>query len=255
MALFDLAKLLSENTYPGRGIVIGMSADGKSAMIAYFIMGRSENSRNRIFERFDGGMRTKAFDESKLSDPSLIIYNPYLALPCSDIITNGDQTDTVFNYIKEHGEDGFSFEKSLHTREFEPDAPNFTPRISGILYYAPNTFHYKLSILKSSNGNPDVCNRYFYSYSPLAGIGHFIHTYKCDGNPIPSFYGEPEEVSLPNTARELADLVWENLNENNKVSLFVRQAPLDGSEPTEIIINKNEFDCNSNDGWSAIYRP
>ena len=240
MALFDLAKLLSENSYPGRGIVVGMSEDGKKAMIAYFIMGRSENSRNRIFERFDGGMRTKAFDESKLSDPSLIIYNPYLSLPNCDIITNGDQTDTIFNYIKENGDDGTSFEKSLHTREFEPDAPNFTPRISGILHYAPeNTFCYKLSILKSSNGNPEVCNRYFYSYSPLAGIGHFIHTYKCDGNPIPSFYGEPEEVSLPNTAKELADLVWSNLNADNKVSLFVRAVSLNGGEAEEIIINKN----------------
>ncbi|MBQ8818589.1 MAG: IMP cyclohydrolase [Clostridia bacterium] len=238
---FDLAKLLSENTYPGRGIVIGKSKDGKNAMIAYFIMGRSENSRNRIFERFDGGMRTKAFDESKLSDPSLIIYNPYLSCDNIDIVTNGDQTDTVYNYIKENGEDGFSFEKSLHTREFEPDCPNYTPRISGILYYAfpGNTFNYKLSILKSSDGNPEVCNRYFYSYSPLNGLGHFIHTYKCDGNPIPSFYGEPEAVELPNTAEELADLVWKNLNEDNKVSLFVRAVPLDGSEPTEIIINKN----------------
>ena len=238
---FDLAKLLSENTYPGRGIVIGKSKDGKNAMIAYFIMGRSENSRNRIFERFDGGMRTKAFDESKLSDPSLIIYNPYLSCDNIDIVTNGDQTDTVYNYIKENGEDGFSFEKSLHTREFEPDCPNYTPRISGILYYAfpGNTFNYKLSILKSSDGNPEVCNRYFYSYSPLNGLGHFIHTYKCDGNPIPSFYGEPEAVEFPNTAEELADLVWKNLNEDNKVSLFVRAVPLDGSEPTEIIINKN----------------
>ena len=237
MALFDLNKLLSENSYPGRGIVIGKSADGKSALFAYFIMGRSENSRNRIFERFDGGMRTKAFDESKLSDPSLIIYNPYLKLGDSDIITNGDQTDTIYDLMKE----GVTFEESLHTREFEPDAPNFTPRISGILQYGfeAKLFHYKLSILKSNNGNPDACQRYFFSYCPLDGIGHFIHTYKCDGNPIPSFYGEPEEVAMPNTAKELADLCWNNLNEDNKVSLFVRQVPLDDSEPTEIIINKN----------------
>ena len=237
MALFDLSKLLSENSYPGRGIVIGKSADGKSALFAYFIMGRSENSRNRIFERFDGGMRTKAFDESKLSDPSLIIYNPYLKLGDSDIITNGDQTDTIYDLMKE----GVTFEESLHTREFEPDAPNFTPRISGILQYGfeAKLFHYKLSILKSNNGNPDACQRYFFSYCPLDGIGHFIHTYKCDGNPIPSFYGEPEEVAMPNTAKELADLCWNNLNKDNKVSLFVRQVPLDGSQPTEIIINKN----------------
>lgn len=237
MALFDLKTLLSENTYPGRGIVIGKSADGKSAMFAYFIMGRSENSRNRVFERFDGGMRTKAFDESKLSDPSLIIYNPYLQIGDVDIITNGDQTNTVYDFLN----DNKTFEDALMTREFEPDAPNFTPRISGVLNYdfANADFAYKLSILKSANGNPDACNRYFYSYKPLDGIGHFIHTYKCDGNPIPSFYGEPEEVTLPNTAKELADLCWNNLNEDNKVSLFVRCVPLDGSEPTEIIINKN----------------
>ncbi len=233
--------LLASNTYPGRGIIIGKSADGKNAMIAYFIMGRSVNSRNRIFEMHETGMRTKAYDESKLTDPHLIIYNPYLRMECVDIVTNGDQTDTVYNYIKENGDDGFSFEKALHLREFEDDAPNFTPRISGILNYAfeGNTFNYKLSILKSSNGNPEVCNRYFYSYSPINGLGHFIHTYECDGNPIPSFYGEPEMVEMPNTAEELADVVWTNLNADNKVSLFVRAVPLDGSKPTEIIINKN----------------
>ncbi len=239
MALYDLKKLLSENTYPGRGIVIGKSEDGKSAMIAYFIMGRSVNSRNRIFEMHETGMRTKAYDESKLTDPHLIIYNPYLRAKGGsiDIITNGDQTDTIYNFIN----DGSNFEEALRTREFEDDAPNFTPRISGILYYCfpRNTFSYKLSILKSANGNPDACQRYFYDYTPLDGIGHFIHTYKCDGNPIPSFYGEPEEVALPNTAKELADICWENLNEDNKVSLFVRQIPLDGTKPTEIIINKN----------------
>lgn len=241
MALYDLKKLLSENTYPGRGIVIGQSADGKSALIAYFIMGRSVNSRNRVFEMHENGMRTKAYDESKLTDPHLIIYNPYLFMNSIDIITNGDQTDTIYNYIKENGEDGFAFEKALHLREFEDDAPNFTPRISGILNYAPvGTFHYKMSILKSANGDGSVCNRFFYSYTPRAGYGHFIHTYKCDGNPIPSFYGEPEEVELPNTAEELAELCWSNLNEDNKVSLFVRQIPLDGGNPTEIIINKNK---------------
>lgn len=238
MALFDLKTLLAENSYPGRGIVVGKSADGKKAMIAYFIMGRSENSRNRIFERFDGGMRTKAFDESKLSDPSLIIYNPYLTTKDGniDIITNGDQTNTIFDHIN----DGGSFESALDTREFEPDYPNYTPRISGILYYCfpRNVFAYKLSILKSANGRPD-CSRFYYDYTAENGIGHFIHTYKCDGNPIPSFYGEPEEVELPNTAQELADIVWNNLNEDNKVSLFVRCVPLDGSSPEEIIINKN----------------
>ena len=242
MAKFDLTKLLSENEYPGRGIVIGKSKDGKKAMIAYFIMGRSENSRNRVFEEFDGGMRTKAFDESKLVDPSLIIYNPFLTLENIDIITNGDQTDTVYNYIKENGDDGFSFDKALFTREFEPDSPNFTPRISGIIKYDFNKadFTYKLSILKSANGNPEVCNRYFYSYSPLNGIGHFIHTYSHNGNPIPSFYGEPEEVELPATASELADICWKNLNEDNKVSLFVRSVNLEDGKVEQIIINKNK---------------
>ncbi len=243
MAKYDLAQLLANNTYPGRGIVIGKSADGKSALFAYFIMGRSENSRNRVFESFDGGMRTKAFDESKLSDPSLIIYNPYLQLPAIDIITNGDQTNTIYDQIKADGEDAFAFERALNTREFEPDAPNFTPRISGILYYCfkRNAFSYKLSILKSANGTAeDGCNRFCFDYAPVNGIGHFIHTYKTDGNPIPSFEGEPEQVALPDTAEELADVVWTNLNEDNKVSLFVRQIPLDGGKPTEIIINKNK---------------
>lgn len=242
MALYDLKKLLSENSYPGRGIVVGKSADGKNAMIAYFIMGRSENSRNRVFERFEGGMRTKAFDESKLSDPSLIIYNPFLQVGSVDIVTNGDQTNTIYDFMKD-SDDGFAFEKALRTREFEPDAPNFTPRISSALYYCfpRNTFSYKMSILKSANGRPEACNRFTFDYAaPENGIGHFIHTYRCDGNPIPSFYGEPEEVALPNTAKELADLVWENLNEDNKVSLLVRVVPLDGSQPEEIIINKNK---------------
>lgn len=241
--MYDLSKLLSENTYPGRGIVVGQSADGKSAMIAYFIMGRSVNSRNRVFEMHEKGMRTKAYDESKLSDPHLIIYNPYLKA-CDgsvDIITNGDQTDTIYNVMADPTANaGSSFEDALMTREYEDDAPNYTPRISGVLYYdfPHGTFTYKLSILKSANGRP-VCNRYFYDYTSEAGIGHFIHTYRCDGNPIPSFSGEPEEVALPNTARELADICWNNLNEDNKVSLFVRQIPLNGSEPTEILINKN----------------
>jgi len=237
MSLFHLDQLLSENTYPGRGIVIGQSQDGKKAMIAYFIMGRSENSRNRIFERYEGGMRTKAFDPSKLSDPSLIIYNPFLEKEGIDVITNGDQTDTIMNFLN----DGKTFEDALETREFEPDAPNFTPRISGICAYnfAENTFTYKLSILKSANGDPQVCNRYFYQYFPRNGFGHFIHTYRCDGNPIPSFYGEPEEVSLPNTAKELADLVWQNLNFDNKVSLFVRTVCLETGKSEEIIFNKN----------------
>ena len=239
--LNNIKDLLSTNSYPGRGIIVGKSADGKNAMIAYFIMGRSVNSRNRIFERYKGGMRTKAFDESKLVDPSLIIYNPFLECGNSDIVTNGDQTDTVFNYIKEHGDDGYSFEKALATREFEPDHPNFTPRISAILNYkaANKDFDYKMSILKSSDGNSEACDRFTYSYKALSGLGHFIHTYECDGNPIPSFYGEPERVVMPNTAEELKDVVWNNLNEDNKVSLFIRVVPVCGGKPQEYIINKN----------------
>lgn len=231
----EIKNLLSTNSYPGRGIIIGKSADGNNAMIAYFIMGRSANSRNRIFERFEGGMRTKAFDESKLEDPSLIIYNPFLERENIDIVTNGDQTDTIYNAL----EAGKSFEVALMTREFEPDAPNYTPRISGIVYYENKDFNYSLSILKSADGDPSVCNRYFYRYATRAGIGHFIHTYECDGNPIPSFYGEPEVVSLPNTAEELASVIWSSLNEDNKVSLFVRSVSLIDSKVSEIIVNKN----------------
>ena len=240
MAKYDLKKLLSENTYPGRGIIIGASANGKSALIAYFIMGRSVNSRNRVFEAFEGGMRTRAFDESKVVDPSLIIYNPYLSLPGIDIITNGDQTNTIYDRIKAYPGAQSAFSEALATREFEPDAPNYTPRISGIARYdfANKTFGYSLSILKS-NGTPDVCNRFTFDYAPQPGTGHFIHTYKCDGNPIPSFEGEPEEVGLPDTAKELAKLVWDNLNADNKVSLYVREVPLCGCEPTALIINKN----------------
>ncbi len=238
--LNNLAEILSSNTYPGRGIVVGKSADGTKAMIAYFIMGRSENSRNRIFERFEGGMRTKAFDESKLSDPHLIIYNPYLENGNSDIVTNGDQTNTIYDFCVAERDNEYAFEKALHTREFEDDKPNFTPRISAILNYKDNDFTYKMSILKSSDGDPQVCDRYFYSFSPINALGHFIHTYECDGNPIPSFYGEPERVTMPNTAKELADIVWENLNNDNKVSLFVRTVCLECGETEEIIINKNK---------------
>ena len=242
MALYDIKKLLSENSYPGRGIIVGTSEDGKKALIAYFIMGRSENSSNRIFERFNDGMRTKAFDESKLSDPSLIIYNPYLKIDNVDIITNGDQTNTIYEYIKENGNDGYAFEKSLHTREFEPDCPNYTPRISGILTYANSSFTYKLSILKSRNGDPSTCQRYFYSYAqPENGIGHFIHTYKCDGNPLPSFEGEPKTLELPDCDIDvLTDLIWENLNQDNKVSLFVRYIDLKDGSYESRIVNKNK---------------
>ena len=207
MKISTIAQELNSLAYHGRGIIIGKSADSKRAVTAYFIMGRSVNSRNRVFVAEGENMRTKAFDESKLVDPSLIIYNPFLECGDCDVVTNGDQTDTVVDYIKANGDNGYAFEKSLHTREFEPDHPNFTPRISAILNYDfnANDFKYKMSILKSSDGNPEVCDRYFYSYTPIDGLGHFIHTYECDGNPIPSFYGEPERVVLPNTAEELAE--------------------------------------------------
>ena len=235
MVLYDLGTLLRENSYPGRGIIIGMPADGKNAAIAYFIMGRSENSRNRIFERLGSGLRTRAYDESKLTDPSLIIYAPFRTMPYVDIVTNGDQTDTIYDALLR----GDTFRDALMTREFEPDAPNYTPRISGIVNYGTHDFSYELSILKSGNGDPSVCSRYFYSYEPKPGTAHFIHTYKCDGDPLPSFYGEPEEVLLPDTAAEAAELIWNSLDSENRVSLFVRYVPLDGGEPDEVIINRH----------------
>ena len=238
MAMYDLKTLLSENSYPGRGIVIGKSADGKSAMIAYFIMGRSVNSRNRVFERFDGGMRTKAFDESLLSDPHLIIYNPYLSAKGGniDIITNGDQTNTIYDFIN----DGKSFEDALMTREFEPDAPNFTPRISGMVTFEDGDFSYKMSILKSADALGTACNRYHFSYAALNGLGHFIHTYVTDGNPIPTFQGEPERVAIPNDMEAFANEIWENLDENNKISLFVRYTNLKTGAFEQRIFNKHE---------------
>ena len=240
MAKYDLKKLLSENPYPGRGIVIGASASGKKALIAYFIMGRSMNSRNRVFEMFDGGMRTRAFDESKVVDPSLIIYNPYLSLPGIDIITNGDQTNTIYDRIKAYPDAASAFSEALATRAFEPDAPNYTPRISGIARYdyENRSFNYSLSILKS-NGTPDVCNRFTFDYAPAAGTGHFIHTYKGDGSPLPSFEGEPEKVELKGDIDTFTNEVWTSLNEDNKVSLFVRYIDIATGEAETRIVNKN----------------
>ena len=236
MKVSTIANELNSLAYHGRGIIIGKSADGKKAVTAYFIMGRSENSRNRVFVLEGDAMRTKAFDESKMTDPHLIIYYPVRVLGNKTIVTNGDQTDTIYDLMDKQ----MTFEQALRTREFEDDAPNFTPRISGMLYYANGDFKYKMSILKSADGDDSVCNRYAYSYSPRAGYGHFIHTYKCDGNPIPSFYGEPEEVAMPNTAKELADLIWTNLNEDNKVSLFVRYIDIESGESETRVINKNK---------------
>ena len=218
MEKLNLFDELKSNSYPGRGIVIGKSEDGEKAIIAYFIMGRSENSRNRVFVEQGDGIRTQAFDPAKLVDPSLIIYSPVRVLGNKLIITNGDQTDTIYDLMNQQ----FTFEQALRTREFEPDAPNYTPRISGIAKF-DDDFNYALSILKSDNGNPDSCLRFTFTYkNPLAGQGHFIHTYKCDGNPIPSFEGEPKLVSIGNDVREFASDMWNSLNEDNKVSLFVR---------------------------------
>lgn len=229
--MLNLYDELKSNTYPGRGIVIGR-ANGK-IMIAYFIMGRSENSRNRVFITDGEGIRTGAFDESKLTDPSLIIYSPVRVIGENTIVTNGDQTDTIYDFIK----DGQTFEDALRTREFEPDAPNFTPRISGIV----NGFDYKLSILKSADGNPDTSRRFFFEYeNPVNGEGHFIHTYKCDGDPIPSFVGEPKLVAIEDDLDAFTQKVWESLNVDNKVSLFTRMIdPVTGGVQTRII-NRNE---------------
>ncbi len=231
-----LAEELSSTTYPGRGIVIGKTPDGKKAAIAYFIMGRSENSRNRIFVKDGEGIRTEAFDPSKLEDPSLIIYAPVRVLGNKTIVTNGDQTDTIYDLMDKQ----YTFEQALRTREFEPDAPNYTPRISGVLHFDNGSFNYAMSILKSNNGNPEACNRYTFAYeNPVAGEAHFIHTYMGDGNPLPSFEGEPTLVDVPDNMEDFADLVWNNLNNDNKVSLFVRYINIeDGSYETKII-NKN----------------
>ena len=232
----SLAEELSSTTYPGRGIVIGKTPDGKKAAIAYFIMGRSENSRNRIFVKDGEGIRTEAFDPSKLEDPSLIIYAPVRVLGNKTIVTNGDQTDTIYDLMDKQ----YTFEQALRTREFEPDAPNYTPRISGVLHFDNGSFNYAMSILKSNNGNPKTCNRYTFAYeNPVAGEAHFIHTYMGDGNPLPSFEGEPTLVDVPDNMDDFADLVWNNLNNDNKVSLFVRYINIeDGSYETKII-NKN----------------
>ena len=229
----DLATLLAGNPYPGRGIVIGKTADGAKSVVAYFIMGRSENSRNRIFELTEDGIRTKAFDESKMTDPSLIIYHPVRVVDGTTIVTNGDQTDTVADAFRSGG----SWVRALRTREFEPDGPNWTPRISGLL--SPDG-SYKMSILKSADAEGSACARYTYEYPGLAGVGHFLHTYVTDGNPIPTFQGEPERVAITGTMEEFTNLVWNNLNEANKISLYVRFTDLATGEYEETLINKNQ---------------
>lgn len=232
----DIKQDLAGNSYPGRGIVIGQSADGKNAVIAYFIMGRSENSRNRVFVEDGEGIRTQAFDPAKLSDPSLVIYAPVRVLGEATIVTNGDQTDTIYDFMKE----GKTFEDALRTRTFEPDGPNYTPRISGIVERGEGSFTYKLSILKSTDGDPEMAQRFFFEYEPKAGLGHFIHTYKCDGNPIPSYEGEPTPVELEGDIDQFTAALWENLNGDNKVSLFVRTIDLTTGKTDTRIVNKNQ---------------
>ncbi len=230
MNALDLKKLLSGNSYPGRGILLGKAPNG-DAVTAYFIMGRSENSRNRVFVETDDGIRTQAYDESKMTDPSLIIYHPVRQYEGYTIVTNGDQTDTVRDGLAQ----GKSYIEALRTREFEPDGPNFTPRISGVV--RPDG-GYALSILKSMDGDPCCCERFFFEYEkPQAGTGHLIHTYEGDGKPLPSFLGEPRKVSLPNGIRKLTDLIWDSLNEDNRISLFVRTVDKKGAVKT-IIRNK-----------------
>ncbi len=234
--MLQLAAELSSNAYPGRGIIIGRCPHGKHAVTAYFIMGRSSNSRNRVFVTEGQGIRTEAFDPSKLEDPSLIIYAPVRVLGDKTIVTNGDQTDTIYDGMAE----GLTFEQSLRSREFEPDGPNFTPRISGIMEIAEGKYSYAMSILKSNDGDPDCCNRYTFTYdNPKAGEGRFIHTYMHDGNPLPSFVGEPKKVEISCDIDAFTQMLWENLNEDNKVSLFVRYIDIETGAYETRIMNKN----------------
>ena len=237
MKVSTIANELNSLAYHGRGIIIGKSADSKKAVTAYFIMGRSENSRNRVFVAEGEAMRTKAFDESKMTDPHLIIYYPVRVLGNKTIVTNGDQTDTIYELMDKQ----MTFEQALRTREFEDDCPNFTPRISGIIRREADGMNFAMSILKSAEGDDSSCERFTYAYSnPKAGFAKFIHTYNCDGNPLPSFEGEPKSLDLPDASiDELTDLIWENLNEDNKVSLFVRYIDLKTGEYESRIVNKN----------------
>lgn len=237
MELKRFEEELAGNSYPGRGIILGKSKDGKYAVSAYFIMGRSANSRNRIFVTEGKGIRTQAFDPSKMEDPSLIIYAPVRVIGNKTIVTNGDQTDTIYEGMDKQ----LTFEQSLRARTFEPDGPNFTPRISGIMHIEGGKYNYAMSILKSHNGNPEAANRYTFAYeNPLAGEGHMIHTYKSDGNPLPSFEGEPTWIVLEGDIDTFTNSVWNNLNEDNKVSLFTRYINLETGETETRIINKNK---------------
>ncbi len=232
----NIKELIKDNSYVGRGIVIGKSKSGKKAVTAYFIMGRSANSRNRVFVERDNALFTEPFDASKVEDPSLIIYAAVRRLENKLIVTNGDQTDTIYDGIKA----GKSFSESLTVREFEPDRPNFTPRISGIINLSDGDFSYEMSILKSADAEGSACNRYTFSYPSIAGLGHFIHTYVCDGNPIPTFQGEPERVEIPDDIDEFTAQLWEGLNEDNKISLYVDYIDLETGKEDTRLINKNK---------------
>lgn len=231
-----IEELLKDNAYAGRGIVVGKSEDGKNAVIAYFIMGRSNNSRNRIFVEKDGAVFTEPFDASKVEDPSLIIYAALREYENKLIVTNGDQTDTVYEGLKE----GKCFYRSLKTRQFEPDYPNLTPRISAMLKFEDGDFTYQMNILKSADREGTACAKFNFEYPALNGLGHFIHTYVCDGNPLPTFQGEPERVAIPNDINEFANSVWNALNEENKISLYVRYVDLESGKATNKLINKNK---------------
>ena len=232
----DVGELLTGNSYVGRGIIVGKSEDGKKACAAYFIMGRSANSRNRIFEEKDGDIYTAPFDASKVEDPSLIIYAAVRTYENNLVVTNGDQTDTVVEGLQK----GLSFNKALESRCFEPDAPNFTPRISGMLTFAEGDFTYQMNILKSIDAEGSDCARYGFSYPAKAGLGHFLHTYVCDGNPIPTFQGEPERVAIPDDIDEFTDKLWNALDEDNKISLYVCYTDLETCEKETRLINKNK---------------
>ena len=232
----EIDQLIKGNSYVGRGIVIGKTPDASKAMFAYFIMGRSANSRNRVFTEKDGAIFTEPFDASKVEDPSLIIYAAIRNYENSIIVTNGDQTDTIYQGLK----DGKSFDVALESREFEPDHPNLTPRISGILNFKDNDFNYNMSILKSADAEGSACNRYGFHYTALAGLGHFIHTYVCDGNPIPTFQGEPERVAIDNDIDMFTDKLWNALDSDNKISLYVRYVDLNTKTAESRLINKNK---------------
>ena len=235
MKMLNIYEELANNAYPGRGIIIGKSADGKSAVTAYFIMGRSVNSRNRVFTATEDGIRTEAADPSKLSDPHLIIYAPVRVLGNKTIVTNGDQTDTIYELMDKQQ----TFEQALRTREYEDDAPNYTPRISGIMHVENGKYNYAMSIIKSDDGNPDSIHRFTYAYSnPVSGEGHFIHTYMSDGNPLPSFEGETKKIEISDTISDFTDKLWNALNEDNKVSLFVRYINIETGEAETKIVNK-----------------